>query len=141
MSAPVLLALRLLLAIVLYAFLGWALYTLWKNVQKSGTNASNDNIPIISLSVGNLDNSSQTYQFSQAQIIIGRDPVSDLSIDDNNISARHALLTYQLGQWWVEDLKSTNGTSLNNDSVTEPFVITDGDEIRCGQILFIVNFL
>ena len=37
-------------------------------------------------------------------------------------------------QWWLEDLKSTNGTFLNEEKLDTPTVIVTGDEIRCGQV-------
>ncbi len=72
--------------------------------------------------------------FSQAEITVGRDPGCDIPLLDETVSARHAHLTYHHGQWWLEDLTSTNGTKLNDLRITTPTVITSGDEIRCGSI-------
>ena len=65
---------------------------------------------------------------------MGRDPASDLYIEDKTISARHAKLSYHHGQWWVEDLRSTNGTFLNDEPVQEPLVLASGDRLRFGQV-------
>jgi pSer/pThr/pTyr-binding forkhead associated (FHA) protein len=43
-------------------------------------------------------------------------------------------LTYHHGQWWLEDLSSTNGTFLNHLPISMSTVITSGDEIVCGNV-------
>ncbi|MEW6406714.1 MAG: FHA domain-containing protein, partial [Chloroflexota bacterium] len=48
-------------------------------------------------------------------------------------STHHARLSFSRGQWWVEDLESTNGTLLNQELVTAPTVVTPGDQLRCGE--------
>lgn len=48
---------------------------------------------------------------------IGRDASCELHIDDPKISRRHARVIAQRGTWYVEDLGSSNGTSLNGELV------------------------
>ena len=65
---------------------------------------------------------------------IGRAADSALNIDDDYSSTRHAQLTRDDdGQWWLEDLRSTNGTSLNTVRVTERVKVQAGDTIRIGR--------
>lgn len=134
MSAPILLALRLIMVIALYAFVAMAFYILWRALKGKDGDILTNQVPIISLRYKRSDQHLDTVSFSQPQILIGRDPVSDLCIDDQTLSARHAQLTFHLGQWWVEDLNSTNGTFINQEIVDEPIVITDSDRLRCGKI-------
>ena len=77
--------------------------------------------------------------FIQTEITLGRDPVCDIPVFDETVSARHARLTYHHGQWWVEDLGSTNGTRLNQEMLTQPTVLTSGDEVCLGQTTLTVN--
>jgi len=49
---------------------------------------------------------------------IGRDEACELHIDDPKISRRHAQIVAERGTWYVEDLGSSNGTSLNGELVT-----------------------
>jgi len=134
MSAPILLALRLIMVIVLYGFVVMAFFILWKAIKGKDGDIFSNRVPSISLRYKRSNQHQDTASFSQPQILIGRDPVSDLYIDDQTLSARHAQLTYHLGQWWVEDLNSTNGTFINQEIVDEPIVITAGDRLRCGKI-------
>ena len=136
MSGPILLALRIALAVVLYVFLGWALFILWQDLKKQGEEDAAQKVPTLTLSLKDADGEIHAHQFTESNIIIGRDPAINLHIDDQTISAQHALLSYRLGQWWIEDLNSTNGTFLNQEPVSEQVVITDGDRLRCGRIEF-----
>ncbi len=132
MSGPIALALRLITAFALYGFLGWALFLLWRDVQKQGLSLANRRIPGISLTVRHGNAVPIFKHFAQAEIILGRDPGCDIPLIDDTVSTRHAQLTYHHGQWWLEDLTSTNGTLLNETAVTLATVITSGDEIICG---------
>lgn len=133
MSGTIVLALRLLTTLALFAFLAWALIYLYREVQRQSLSLANRRIPRISITVRQGGGSSSVRQFVQPEITLGRDPGSDIPLQDDTVSTRHAQLTYHHGQWWLEDLASTNGTSLNDTLITMPTVITSGDEIRCGD--------
>ncbi|GAB4537749.1 MAG: FHA domain-containing protein [Anaerolineales bacterium] len=131
MSGAVVLALRLAMTLALYIFLGWALYLLWQDVKKQSEALAKRRIPGIHLQASAAAPLAAKY-FTQQEIALGRDPACDLPLDHDTVSTRHARLAYHHGQWWLEDLSSTNGTTLNNDTVRAPVVITSGDEIQCG---------
>jgi pSer/pThr/pTyr-binding forkhead associated (FHA) protein len=139
MSASIVLALRILTAIALYAFLAWALYSLYRQVQRQGFTLANRRVPGISLMVRQGSGSASLRHFAQPEIILGRDPGSDVPLLDDRVSARHAQLVYHHGQWWLEDLASTNGTFLNSTPISMPTVITSGDEIMCGNIRLTIS--
>ena len=135
MSAQILLALRMIIVLFLYAFLAWALYTLWISIKRSSKTSEDRQIPKFTIIQIGGDNGDETvYPFTQSNIIIGRDPLCDLELSNDTISAQHSKISYELGQWWLDDLDSTNGTFLNEEPVAEPVVITDSDRIRCGKI-------
>lgn len=70
---------------------------------------------------------------------LGRAADSALNIDDDYASTRHAQLTQDDdGTWWVEDLGSTNGTSLNTKPLTAPAKVNAGDTIRIGRTVMTV---
>ena len=65
-------------------------------------------------------------------ILIGRANDSTLVLTDDYASTRHARLVSRDGDWYVEDLGSTNGTSVNGHTVgTQP--LQHGDVIRVGH--------
>jgi hypothetical protein len=68
---------------------------------------------------------------SGERIIIGRLAECDICLQDANVSREHAAFVAHDDGWAIEDLGSTNGTSLNGDSVG--FVrLEDGDVIQVG---------
>jgi hypothetical protein len=66
-------------------------------------------------------------------ILIGRADDSTLVLTDDFASSRHARLTNRSGQWYVEDLGSTNGTYLDQQRVQGPLLVGSGQPIRIGQ--------
>jgi pSer/pThr/pTyr-binding forkhead associated (FHA) protein len=139
MSGTIILALRLTLAFALYGFLGWALVILWRDIRRQGTSLANRRITSINLTIRHGRAASIVTNFTQPEITLGRDPGCDIPLVDDTVSTRHAQLTYHHNQWWVEDLASTNGTTLNQIAITMPTVLTAGDEIKCGDTRLTVN--
>jgi hypothetical protein len=66
-------------------------------------------------------------------ITIGRADDSTLVISDDYSSARHARLFARGGQWFIEDLGSTNGTYLDRAKVAGPTPVPLGVPIRIGR--------
>ncbi len=66
-------------------------------------------------------------------ILIGRADDSTLVLDDDYASTRHARLGFQGGDWFLEDLGSTNGTYLDRAKVTGPTRVPPGVPIRIGK--------
>ncbi|MGE5251072.1 MAG: FHA domain-containing protein [Bacteroidota bacterium] len=139
MSGLIALVLRLLLALALYGFLAWALYTLWTEIRREAGRVLIQRTPGISLTVYKSGAPALVKHFIQPEIILGRDPVCDIPIADETVSARHARLAFHHSQWWVEDLDSTNGTRLNRALITRPTVLTAADQISLGQIQILVG--
>ena len=98
MIATLVLLLRLILAVALYAFLGWALWNLFREFKQQGDKLATQKKPDIILSVQMAQDKESVRQFSQPQIMIGRDTKCDLAIMDEALSAHHARLTHHHGQ-------------------------------------------
>src|SRR4051794_12977929 len=74
-----------------------------------------------------------TLPLGASGILIGRAPSCTLVLDDDYSSSRHARIFPQSGQWFVEDLGSTNGTFLGNERVAQPTPLPVGTPVRVGQ--------
>ena len=64
----------------------------------------------------------------------GRDPESDLFLDDPRVSARHALLQWNGSDWTLADQGSKNGTFVNGARASGSR-LSDGDWISFGGLL------
>jgi hypothetical protein len=74
-----------------------------------------------------------TVPLGSAAVLIGRAASCTLVLDDDYSSQRHARLYQQDGQWYIEDLGSTNGTFVGRDKVAEPTAVGPGMQLRVGQ--------
>jgi pSer/pThr/pTyr-binding forkhead associated (FHA) protein len=133
MTGILVLIARTALAIIIYIFLGWALITLWQDLRKQKKSIESQQPPEIWLTI-RVGEIIQNRQFRGTEILLGRDPICECILPSDTVSARHARLSYHHGQWWLEDLKSTNGTVLNGDPIQVPVVVVPGDQIRCGEV-------
>ncbi len=130
MSAIFVLILRGLFALSLFIFLGWITYILWKDLRQTVMSSSEYHISPIII---NLGAGGPTYTFSQPEFFIGRDPQAELHIPDDTLSGIHARVFFKNNQWMLEDLQSTNGTYINEERLSTPSVLIDGDEVDCGR--------
>ena len=126
--AELILALRLLLAVILYAFLGLTLYVLWRSLREGARPAvENGPAPAVLSGVGGSEVALELVT------AIGRAEDNTLSLDDPYASAHHALILWRAGRWWLEDLESHNGTLLNDERVDAPTPLASGDEVLVGK--------
>lgn len=133
MIGTLLLILRLTMALALYAFLGWAIYTLWRDIKRQSELLAARRIPEITL-VNHIGDETISHEFVVPELVVGRDKSCDLMLDEKTVSAEHARLSYHHGNWWVEDLHSRNGTFLNLELLAAQAVLTSGDELQVGQV-------
>lgn len=139
MSGTLVLALRLGMAVCLYAFLGWGLFTLWREMKDRGGQLAGRKPQPLLLSIYSDTGEITRRTYTQNQVTLGRDPSCELCLDDEAVSARHTQLSFHHGQWWAEDIGSTNGTRLNQAPLSVPTVLTTGDQIECGRSVLIVS--
>jgi pSer/pThr/pTyr-binding forkhead associated (FHA) protein len=63
---------------------------------------------------------------------LGRAAECELRLDDTYVSQQHARIFDRAGNWYVEDLGSTNGTFVNEQKLVAPAMLTPGDTVRVG---------
>src|SRR5688572_18488678 len=73
------------------------------------------------------------------ETLLGRDPGCHVRIPDTAISHRHARVYHSDGEWFVEDLGSTNGTYLNERLLGRASPIRVGDKIAVGRSILEVR--
>jgi pSer/pThr/pTyr-binding forkhead associated (FHA) protein len=129
------LAVRIALAVCLYAFLALILAALWRDVRAAGGPQPPGAAPQ-SLNRLREDGAlERAYPLWKDSCFIGRSPSVEVSLPDETVSVVHARLWRSGGRWWLEDLDSRNGTLLNQIPVVKKTVLCAGDKIRVGRVL------
>lgn len=70
---------------------------------------------------------------------IGRLDSNHIVVKDESLSRTHAVITYEDGRFFIQDLGSTNGTLRNGSSLRQRECLADGDIIRLGSTQFQFN--
>ncbi len=73
------------------------------------------------------------FQIDKAEVFIGRDIGNDIVINDPEVSRRHARIYLQGNMYIIEDLGSTNGTTVNGQKLTGPYMLRPGEQITFGE--------
>lgn len=64
---------------------------------------------------------------------IGRDPSNDICLENPAVSRHHARIYKQEWPFYIEDMKSTNGTFLNGSKVSWKAALKNNDKITIGK--------
>jgi pSer/pThr/pTyr-binding forkhead associated (FHA) protein len=76
----------------------------------------------------------RSFDFDDNNVFIGRSSKNDVQIKDNAISRKHLKL-FKIGKrFFIEDLKSTNGTLINGEPIAsgESYEVNTDDSIQIG---------
>jgi FHA domain len=65
---------------------------------------------------------------------LGRNVNNTVFIEDDFVSANHAMLTFRGRSWFIEDQGSTNGTYVNGHRIDRPVALSFGDEVTIGRV-------
>jgi hypothetical protein len=133
----VLFGVRVILALLLYGFLGALFWMLWQDVR-----AASKETTLRARRMGRLvvlDSSLPAVAAGTTFPLLpvtslGRAPTNTAALPDDTVSLEHTLLHLRDGQWWLEDLNSRNGTRLNSEKITQPTPVMPGDVIGVGQV-------
>ena len=82
------------------------------------------------------------FELDKPELRIGRDPTSDIYIDNTVVSLKHAVIRAQDNpdacdgrEFYIEDLNSTNSTFVNDEKITSR-KLAHNDKIRVGWNTF-----
>jgi VWFA-related protein len=68
-----------------------------------------------------------------SEVIVGRDDHAAISIKDPLASRQHARILRESNQYWVEDMKSLNGTQVNGETLSSKRRLAHNDRISIGE--------
>lgn len=130
--------LRALAGLALFGFL-LALYVLiWRSFkqmqrQLESARAAYGHLTALTEIDGQLMPAGRRFALSTLTTL-GRSVSNSIMVDDSFASDRHARIVLQDGQWWLEDCSSRNGTRLNDETIRQRTILTDGDIIGIGSL-------
>lgn len=77
----------------------------------------------------------KVYPLIAERIIVGRDPMSDIALNDPEVSRQHARLVRSQTGYTLEDLGSTNGTFIDGEQLTpgEEHALVHGQIVSMGS--------
>ena len=114
-------------------------------------NAMNGNIPANSGAVGPADRAAANLgelhpvgggdpiPLLKPMLVIGRRENCDIILRFANVSGAHCKLSLDSGWWYVRDLKSSNGTKVNGERVTERR-LAPGDKLSVAKHHFDIHY-
>jgi pSer/pThr/pTyr-binding forkhead associated (FHA) protein len=79
------------------------------------------------------DGQRQDVPLGAYPLTIGREADNAVVLRDPHVSRHHARITWENGDYWVEDLKSQNGTLLNGDTPVDRRRLESGDQLAIGS--------
>ncbi|MCA9098159.1 MAG: FHA domain-containing protein, partial [Planctomycetaceae bacterium] len=65
-----------------------------------------------------LPSGSQTYSLEKDEVFLGRLPECDIVLDSNMVSRKHARVFKVGEEYFIEDLGSGNGTTVNGERLS-----------------------
>jgi hypothetical protein len=159
MLEPVSVGLKFAFLVVLYLFLMWVAWSALRDLRRGRGGAPEvgrsppadatgmysaaeplldpglDSEPRLLVQRGPGQAVGMAYGISDHGLTLGRGNV-EVHLDDPFASLRHARISRQGQVVVIEDLGSTNGTYLNDELLTGPQPLHDGDRIRIGDSEF-----
>ncbi|MGD8858424.1 MAG: GGDEF domain-containing protein [Myxococcales bacterium] len=77
-------------------------------------------------------NAGALFTLDGPRTILGRSGEAQVLLTDRALSRRHACIARRGGEYFVQDLGSTNGTFVDGEPATEPIALHDGSRIELG---------
>ena len=80
----------------------------------------------------------RVYSLEGQEISIGRDVTNIISINDAEVSRKHARMELRGSTYMIQDLGSTNGTFVNGTRISGMQVLNTGDSVSFGEGIVLV---
>jgi hypothetical protein len=75
------------------------------------------------------------------ELMVGRRAICDIRLDFDNVSGKHCILSMVNGIWYVRDLGSTNGTTVNGTRLNSQDAIMPEDELGLAGHLYTIDYV
>ena len=90
-------------------------------------------VPVLKVIKGSCPG--QIVELSGDRMVMGRHPSCQIVLDNAAVSRNHAQIRESHGTYFLEDLRSRNGTVVNGEKIQGQTELKDGDEIRVCEVV------
>jgi pSer/pThr/pTyr-binding forkhead associated (FHA) protein len=94
-------------------------------------------VPHLVVMNGSLKGKNIAFGPDVTEVVFGRGENCDVRLEDVNVSRRHAIVSREWNEFFVEDLGSKNGVILNGKKTSGKTRLSNNDEIDLGAIRLI----
>lgn len=138
------LIMKYVLAIVIYIFIFRIVKLIYLDIKaitaEENAVALLPHFKLLTPAVGkNGEAVSELYPLTRPMTLIGRGAKCDIVLLDQYMSSEHARVERQQDHYYIEDLKSANGTLVNNSRLTERTELKNGDRIAMGGMVLLFS--
>ncbi|MBN2056187.1 Flp pilus assembly complex ATPase component TadA [bacterium] len=91
------------------------------------------------LRIKDRNGSEQIKSITAARISIGRNYDNDVVLRHSKVSRQHAALVHENGAYIIEDLRSSNGTYINDEKLVTRHRLRTGDVIRIADFELLLD--
>ena len=134
----IILLLRIAVVLLLYFFLGQVLRFVMRDLRSGAPAGGAVASPYGQLVVVRAGQSGvavgKTFPLGPKNVIGRSLEDCEIALNDSFLSSQHAVLELQGSSWVLQDLRSTNGTFVNEMEVRDSTDVEEGDIIRVGRV-------
>lgn len=120
---------------ILCTFCGYQNKSKGKFCTSCGNRLADESYTVCRIVVLGEEKAHQEYLVASAARYLGREEGNDIVLADEEVSARHARVSFADGAFWVEDLQTTNGTFVNGERIRESRRLQNEDLIKIGRTI------
>ena len=85
-------------------------------------------------------NTGERFPINGPNVTLGRAPDNHIVLTaDPYCSGHHAKVYWDQGGWWVTDMNSSNGTTVNDELIVQPRKLAPRDVIKVGRTKFSIE--
>lgn len=86
-------------------------------------------------SISPITSVSDIYPLHKKAVLVGRGVTCDIRLSDPHVSSEHAHIYLEGSAFFIEDLNSANGTSINGQRIQSPTLLKHGDTLQIGSTI------
>lgn len=107
----------------------------------SGITCTVSTVPGDLKSWARLTGSDGVFELRFNRLLVGRSEDCDVRISQSSVSRNHARFWRDGSGVWVEDLHSSNGTSVNGTPITQTTLVADGSVVSFGPSAYTLRLI